>query len=43
MNEVLTDAELFVAPNRPATEFVEWFRVQDWLEFEQPKATGNDE
>ena len=42
MKEVLTDAELFVALNMPASEFVEWFKKQTWQDFEQYEAAGND-
>ena len=41
--EMLSDAELFIALNMPAAEFVEWFRVQSWKDFEQYEATGDDE
>ena len=41
--EVLHDAELFIALHTPADEFVEWFRVQSWKDFEQYEATGDDE
>ena len=41
--EMLSDAELFIALNLPAAEFVGWFRVQSWKDFEQYEATGDDE
>lgn len=32
-DEALSDPELFVCLHRPLTEFLHWFRVQDWSFF----------
>lgn len=38
--EVLPDGGLFVVLNRPASEFLEWFRRSDWEPFDRSQDDG---
>ena len=43
MQDVLTNPDLFIALNMPAREFINWFRREDWHDFQLTITTGNDE